>query len=291
MTMPMTLEQMAQHMDRLVDMSPVRIQLLQCLAQENPDLSRLVQWVEKDPVIAVRILRVANSPFFGLAHEVDSIAHAVSLVGLRSLQSMALAVAVMEQFKSMDPRLQSAYQEHWRHSVAVAVCTQALARRASVPVDTAFSAGLLHDLGHLVMLNIDPQRYNEVQERICQVSVIDGARSITTLKLEAEQAVWGFDHSQVGDMLALRWQLPGSLRRCMALHHRCDDPQADRLVWLVLVGHALAHALDLLHAPEDQVPEVPQSVWDELQLDWSDSNNLLAGIEDRFTVVCQQLVA
>jgi len=287
----MTLEQLAQRMDRLADMSPVRSQLLQCLTQEDPDLSRLVSWVEKDPVIAARVLRVANSPFFGLAHEVDSIGHAVSLVGLRSLQSMALAVAVMEQFKPSDPRLQSAHQEHWRHSVAVAVCTQALARRARIAVDTAFSAGLLHDLGHLVMLTIDPQRYGEAQDRMRQADVCEGTRSITQIKLEAEQAVWGFDHCQVGDMLAQRWQLPASLRRCMALHHRCDDPQADRLVWLVLVGHALAHALDLLHSPDDQVPEVHPSVWDGLGLDWSDSDALLAGIEERFAVVCQQLVS
>ena len=291
MTAPMTLEQLAQRLDRLADMSPVRSQLLQCLAQEDPDLSKLVQWVEKDPVIAARVLRVANSPFYGLAHEVDSIAHAVSLVGLRSLQSMALAVAVMEQFKPTDPRLQSTHQEHWRHSVAVAVCTQALARRAHIAVDTAFSAGLLHDLGHFVMLSIDPQRHSEVQVRMRQASTANGSRTITQLKLEAEQAVWGFDHCQVGDMLAQRWQLPASLRRCMALHHRSNDPQADRLVWLVLVGHALAHALDLLHSPEDQVPEVQQSVWDGLQLDWSDSNALLAGIEERFAVVCQQLVS
>lgn len=290
MTTPMTLEQLAQRLDRLADMSPVRSQLLQCLTEEDPDLAQLVQWVEKDPVIAARVLRVANSPFFGLTHEVDSIAHAVSLVGLRSLQSMALAVAVMEQFKPTDAKLQSAHQEHWRHSVAVAVCTQALARRARIAVDTAFSAGLLHDLGHLVMLSIDPQRHDEVQNRMRQADTSDGSRSITQIKLEAEQAVWGFDHCQVGEMIAQRWQLPASLRRCMALHHRCEDPQADRLVWLVLVGHTLAHALDLLHSPEDQVPEVHPSAWDGLQLDWSDSNALLASIEERFAVVCQQLV-
>lgn len=291
MTTPMTLEQLAQHMERLADMSPVRSQLLQCLTQDDPDLSKLVQWVEKDPVIAARILRVANSPFFGLTHEVDSIAHAVSLVGLRSLQSMALAVAVMEQFRPTDPRLLSAHQEHWRHSVAVAVCTQALARRARMAMDTAFSAGLLHDMGHLVMLSIDPHRFDEVQVRMQQTGNGAEPPSITALKLAAERTVWGFDHCQVGDLLAQRWQLPASLRRCMALHHRSDDPQADRLVWLVIAGHALAHALDLLRAPDDQVPDVPQSVWDGLQLDWSDSNALLAGIEERFAVVCQHLVS
>lgn len=260
MITPMTLEQLAQHMERLAGTSPVRSQLLQCLTQDDPDLSRLVQWVENDPIIAARVLRVANSPFFGLTHEVDSIAHAVSLVGLRSLQSMALAVAVMEQFRPTDLRLLSAHQEHWRHSVAVAVCTQALARRARVAMDTAFSAGLLHDMGHLVMLSIDPQRFDEVQVRMQQTGNGAEPPSITALKLAAERTVWGFDHCQVGDLLAQRWQLPASLRRCMALHHRSDDPQADRLVWLVVEGHALAHALDLLHAPDDQVPDVPQSI-------------------------------
>lgn len=104
MTQPMGLDELVRRMGKLVAMSPVRARLLQCLAQESPEITTLTELVESDPVIAARTLRVANSPFFGLSHEIESIAHAVSLVGLRSLQAMALAAAVMEQFKTSDPR-------------------------------------------------------------------------------------------------------------------------------------------------------------------------------------------
>lgn len=286
------LEEMAQRMHHLVAMSPVRARLLQCLSQEDPDTAQITEWVEKDPAISARVLRLANSPFFGLHHEVESIAHAVSLVGLRSLQSLALTAAVMEQFKTTAPDLESAHKAHWRHSIAVAVCAQGLARKARVAVDTAFTAGLLHNLGCLVMLTIDPARQRKVREQFLQalgaaVHTVD----VALLQLQTEQTIWGFDHSQVGEMLARHWQLPDSLRRCMALHHRCDDPEADALVWLVHVAHSLAHALDLLQEPDARVPVIQAAAWEGLRLDWSDSRSLLSGIEERYQLACQQLMS
>lgn len=286
------LEDMAQRMHHLVAMSPVRARLLQCLSQEDTDRAQITEWVEKDPAIAARVLRLANSPFFGLPHEVESIAHAVSLVGLRSLQSLALAAVVMDQFKTTDPALELAHKAHWRHSIAVAVCAQALARKARVAVDTAFTAGLLNDLGRLAMLTVDPARQWQVREQFRQaLAVQTQAVDITALQLQTEQTVWGFDHGQVGEMLARQWQLPGSLRRCMALHHRCADPEADPLVWLVHVAHSLAHALDLLQEPYDQVPVIQEAAWEGLRLDWSDSHSLLSGIEERYQLACQQLMS
>jgi len=291
----MGLDEFVRRMGKLVAMSPVRARLLQCLAEESPEIATLKELVESDPVIAARTLRVANSPFFGLSHEIESIAHAVSLVGLRSLQAMALAAAVMEQFKTSDPALQSAHQAHWRRSMAVAVCTQALARKARLPVDAAFTAGLLSDLGRLVMLAIDPVRHQQVKELVSQSStaaVSEGSSASGTYRvLEAERAVWGFDHCEAGEQLARQWQLPAMLRRCMALHHQCDHPEADAMVWLVHVSLALAHALDLLQDPQDQVPDIQVVAWDGLRLDWSDSSKLLLEIEERYQSACQQLMS
>lgn len=294
MTHPMGMDELTRRMGKLLAMSPVRARLLQCLAQETPEIATLTGLVESDPVIAARTLRVANSPFFGLSHEIESIAHAVSLVGLRSLQAMALAATVMDQFKASDPSLKSVHQAHWRHSVAVAVCTQALARRARLPASAAFTAGLLSDLGRLVMLTMDPTRYSQVQEMasgsVKAASVDESATSVAYRLMEAERTVWGFDHCQVGEQLARQWQLPAMLRRCMSLHHECAHPEADAMVWLVHVSHALAHALDLLQDPYDQVPDIQAVAWDGLQLDWSDSSALLSGIEERYRLACQLLM-
>lgn len=285
---PMTLDELAGRLDKLATLSPTRSQLLVAVTADDPDMGELIRLVESDVLISARTLRVANSSFYGLPQQVDSVGHAVALVGLRSLQSMALAAVVMEQFPSHDPVLQHTLVQHWQHAVGVAVCARKLAPRARLSAETAFTAGLLHDIGRLVMALLDPQRY--------QLGV-QGQHEPTTPRSEdvaplllAERRAWGFDHCQVGSMLAAQWKLPMTLRLCMALHHDCGHPDADHMVYLVQVANAVAHALDLLQDPDDQVPNIHPDAWQRLNLDWTDSPALLADMEITYQQVCRQLL-
>jgi HD-like signal output (HDOD) protein len=275
-------------LDKLATLSPNRSHLLVAVTADDPDMAELIRWVESDVLISARTLRVANSAFYGLPQQVDSVGHAVALVGLRSLQSMVLAAVVMEQFRSDDAQLQHTLVQHWKHAVGVAVCARKLAPRARLGAETAFTAGLLHDIGRLVMAMLDPSRYRMGLHQEDDLSV-PGTEAVAPLLL-AERRVWGFDHCQVGSMLAARWKLPPSLSRCMALHHDCGHPEADDLVCLVHVANAVAHALDLLQDPDDQVPNIHPEAWQRLNLDWSNSPALLADMEITYQQVCRQLL-
>lgn len=286
---PMSLDELATRLNKLAILSPNRSHLLMAVTADDPDMGELIRLVESDVLISARTLRVANSSFYGLPQQVDSVGHAVTLVGLRSLQSMVLAAVVMEQFRSQDPQLQHTLTQHWKHAVAVAVCARKLAPRARLSADTAFTAGLLHDIGRLVMAMLDPQRYRLGVQGQGDPDLRHSGEEVAPLLL-AERRVWGFDHCQVGSMLAAQWRLPPTLSRTMALHHDCGHLEADDLVCLVQVANAVAHALDLLEDPDDQVPNIHPDAWRRLNLDWTDSDALLSDIEATYQLVCRQLL-
>lgn len=286
---PMPLDELAARLNKLATLSPNRSRLLVAVTAEDPEMDELIRLVESDVLISARTLRVANSSFYGLPQQVDSVGHAVTLVGLRSLQSMVLAAVVMEQFRSHDPGLQHTLTQHWKHAVGVAVCARQLAPRARLNGETAFTAGLLHDIGRLAMATLDPQRY-QLGEQGQDDPVLRHTGEAVAPLLLAERRVWGFDHCQVGSMLAAQWNLPPALSRSMALHHDCGHPEADDLVCLVQVANAVAHALDLLADPDDQVPNIHPDAWRRLNLDWTDSSALLSGMETTYQQVCRQLL-
>jgi putative nucleotidyltransferase with HDIG domain len=277
----LTLHEVGQRVARLPAMQPVRAELLNCLTQEEVDLHRVIGLVGRDPALAASTLRLANSSFFGLPHQVDSVSQALALLGFRSLQSIVLTAAVVDHFKGSGEAGGFDEQACWRHSMAVALCAQALAPRAGVRESAAFTAGLLHDIGRLVLRVVCPQALEQV-----------AAHSLAhdTPWLVAERAVLGFDHAQVGGLLARQWHLPQALCDALALHHDCEHPQADALVWLVHVADALAHALDLAGDPHECVPDVQARAWNGLGLDWGDSTALLSTIETRYHQACAGLV-
>lgn len=285
---PMTLDELATRLNKLATLSPNRSRLLAAVTASEPDMTELIALVESDVLISARTLRVANSSFYGLPQQVDSVAHAVALVGMRSLQSMALAAAVMEQFRSSDPQLQKTLAHHWKHAVAVAVCARKLAPRAKLSPETAFTAGLLHDIGRLLMATLDPARYQ--QGVSAQGQANEAASPDVAPMLLAERQVWGFDHCQAGNLLASLWKLPPALSQTMALHHDCGHPEAGSMVRLVHVANAVAHALDLLQDPDDQVPNIHPDAWRSLNLDWTDSHALLTEMETTYQQVCNQLL-
>lgn len=278
---PDELAELSRHMDLLPAMPAVRTELLLNLTQEDVGLATVARLVAADQVIAAKVLRVANSTFFGLGSQVESLVQAVTLLGFSGLQSIALACVVMDSFKLHAQTDWFDQMAYWRHSIGTATCAQLLAERAGVNPSSAFTAGLLHDLGQLVMVACYPQR--------CR-AVLDHRRQSDGYALDSELRVFGFHHGEVGDLLGHKWNLPVPIRRGMALHHHTQDPRACTMVKLVHVADALAHALDLVGDPDELVPEVQASAWDDLNVDWSEANDLFAAIERRFHQVCASLV-
>jgi len=192
---------------------PASVQQVLALASDIDCAPKnLVRVIDHDPVLMLKILKVANSAYFGLSRKIISINHAVVYLGINTVKHVALAIAAIGAL----PRKNSAdfdMDDYLLHSLCTAVVTRSLARRIRVPeVEAAnyFVAGLLHDIGQVVFSQFEPDRFKVA---------LDAARKEGRPMHEAEQHHLQATHSELGALLCERWQLPEELTQAIRLHH------------------------------------------------------------------------
>ncbi|MBN8283231.1 HDOD domain-containing protein [Zoogloea sp.] len=259
------LEEMVSHVQKLPAMPVVAMEVLQSMSGTDTDIDALAKRIAQDQAIAARVLRVANSPFYGLQSKVGSIHDAIVVLGLSSVRSLVLAAAVITGLPG--GRCPDFSQSRfWRHVLGVAAAARALARPLRRPPEPLFVAGLLHDIGRLAMMTIYP-------EDLCRVLAEVQARDCTLL--EAERRHFGFDHARVGAELARRWNFPADIVDALAWHHDPAQGIPGGLAGIVHYADAIAHALDLDGAATGQVPRLDAQTVDALDLGWEALNGVL----------------
>ncbi len=184
----------------------------------DPELATasLARFIEGDPAFALRLLKQVNSPAFGLAKTIDSIHDAISLVGRRGIADLALVQGSTAAFGSIESALMRA-TTFWDHSRFVAALAQELALEVSGEASNAFIAGLLHDVGLLLLFHSVPDEMESVLEHS-----LDQQRSLE----ESERELFGFDHAELGGILANHWSLPASLTNAIRHHHHPEAAEA-----------------------------------------------------------------
>jgi putative nucleotidyltransferase with HDIG domain len=170
----------------------------------------------------------------------------------------------------------------WRHSIATAACAKVLARQMRFNQDYAFTAGLLHDIGRLVMVRCFPEHMQRV--------IAWRAEHDTTM-LEAERAVLGSDHVDAGVALAEHWNFSDTIRLAIAGHHDPEKPGAGFLATIIHVADAVVHALDLAQMQDDIVPPVSTVAWSALGLDEEAFRHLFRETELNYEEITMVLMA
>lgn len=278
--MPIAIEDIVKHIRDLPSLPAVVIELLATMDQEDVDIHALGARIALDQSLTAKTLRLANSSFYGVPSTVTSIVQAISVLGFRSIRTLVTACAVTGSFPA-NACADFNFQAFWCHSVATGVCAQLLARRLKVNPDSAFTAGLLHDIGALVLATRFPSQYAQMltyrAEHDCSIA-------------EAEQAVFGLDHALVGSTLAGYWKFPQAMQSAVAHHHLDADAATAPLDLVVHAANTLAHALDLSGVEDDLVPPLSAYVWQVLALSEADSMALFKDAETTFHEMCQVLI-
>jgi HD-like signal output (HDOD) protein len=170
--------------------------------------------VKIDPALATRILRVVNSAFYGLPSQVASLDRGIVMLGLSAVKNIALATSLSPLFAGDQVSRFFNGTDLWRHSIAVGVCARLLARRAGLDMaDEAFVAGLVHDVGLLVIGQLFPAESRLAIERCYAEGVA---------LCSVEQQLIGADHQTFGAALAERWSFPPLLCFSVGFHHQPD---------------------------------------------------------------------
>jgi len=222
------------HADQLPAVSHSAIELVSMLANDDVDIHTLADKVTLDPVIAGRVLKVANSTFFNRGRQVGSIPDAVMIIGMINARSLIIAAAVMGKARAPKvPGFDMSY--FWRHSLSTGIVTQQLALHLGLSTGIAFSSGLLHDIGKLILALSYPEEYT-------QVIKLKQQENLQTF--EAEQEVLGLDHSVIGAGVLGDWNLPTPLVNAINEHHM-ENTSSDLLASsLRLANHAACYAMD-----------------------------------------------
>ena len=253
---PLILDDVIRQIRELPSLPAVVLELLSSMEQQDIDVHVLAHKIELDQAMAAKTLRIANSSFYGMQSAVTSIAQAVSVLGFHGIRTVVTACALTGSFA---PVAASGFdfQGFWRHSLATAVVARLLAPHMRVNPETAFTAGLLHDLGTLVLATRFPDRHALVrsyrQRHDCQM-------------IEAELAVLAIDHAQVGSALAAWWKFPAAIQQAVADQHAIARLDAVGLPLLVHMANAVAHALDLAGCEVALVPPLAPA-WRLVALD------------------------
>lgn len=206
----------------LANLPAMPVLLMDALDQLNgkQNLNTLVDKISQDPSMVLRLLRIANSPFYGMPREIGSLRETIVLLGLNRVRDLLISICFSNSLPVRHKDFN--YQAFWHHSMAVAECSKQLAALASINPDFAFTAGLLHDIGRLLIVVLFPDDFSRI--------ITDTSTSL----METERRILGFDHAGIGGMAAQQWNLPVIIQEAIQQHETQAEPLAAKSLELAI---------------------------------------------------------
>lgn len=242
---------------------PVALRVMEELNHKEPDVNRVVGWIQSDPSFSAELLKVANSALYGFSYEIVSIRQAAIALGYDFVQSLAMTVALRNYLRNATKI--PALQQCWRHCLATALMAEEVSVAVGGASDAAYTAGLLHDIGRLALMAAWPQEYANVLATVAEHGFA---------LIDCEREVFDVDHCEAGLWLASHWKLPQPLADAIAHHHdQGGKLNKDDLPSIVRAACWLASSLGFGALDErnpaaraSQLPELPDELAGRLDL-------------------------
>ncbi|WHZ24045.1 MAG: Metal-dependent phosphohydrolase, HD subdomain [Nitrospira sp.] len=246
--------------------------LASMIGRPNVSAEDIGALIEKDHVLSAKVLRLANSPFYGFPSRIGSVAHAVVVLGLNVVKGLTLCATAFDMMKA------TGMDQLWRHSLGVAITAHLLGTKAAMKnPEEVFVAGLLHDIGKVVLY----VKWPDVGARITAA-----AHQTSRSLMEAEQTLFEVTHADVGGWLAAAWHLPTGLREPILYHHRPAAAQEAPLqTAIVHVADVLVKGLACGNPGDDLVPPLSHEAWDLVGLDKQSLAHCLAKATEEFQTI------
>ncbi len=252
---PLTLDELVGGNQELPSLPEIYLRVSQQLEDETTTAQHIGDTVQNDPAIASRVLKMVNSAYYGLPNQVSSVSQAISLLGRERLKHILIGSVLRGVFSDRDNPAFS-MQAFWQHSIKTAIIARELAQHVAAisEPEAMFTAGLLHDIGRLLLSNSVPDRMLAVEEYMVRQRVD---------VLSAELHVVGLTHTAVGETLMQHWGLPSLLIDCARCHHESVHDGAHRnATHLVYLANQLSHYVPPLD--DDETRDILEDIanWD-----------------------------
>ena len=244
--------------EEIFSLPRIYFELQEALADSDKTFQDLGEIIGFDPALSARLLKIVNSPFYGFPSRIETISHAISIIGMDQLTDLALSTLVIHQFRGIPNNLFN-MEKFWRHSIACGVVARSIADfRDEKNIERFYLAGILHDIGRLVIFKKEPAlardtfyRSREKQENIYL----------------SEQKLMGFDHADVGRELLKSWQLPPRLVEAVGSHHQPQDAETFPVeATIIHTADYIAHVMQAGSDAEFSEPQMYPKSWEIIEL-------------------------
>ena len=231
----------------------VATKVMQLIESENATAEELAKVVASDPAVAARVLKISNSSFYGCQRQIQTLSHAIVVLGFSTLKSLVVAASVKQVYQPyglIEKML-------WEHSFGAGLASRMIAKETRlVSEEEAFLGGLFHDIGKIIMNTMNSDQFRDVIQRCYN----DGL----TFE-EAERQVYSYTHSEVGGLVIKKWNFPTMLMHAVLNHHSFDfaeneDPYQINLTCVVGLANMFCHKVGIgIREPESEL-DLSQSV-------------------------------
>lgn len=252
----------------------VATKVMQLIENESASADELAKVVASDPAVAARVLKISNSSFYGCQRQIQTLSHAIMVLGFGTLKSLVVAASVKQVYKPYG----LTEKMLWEHSFGAGLSARVIANCTRlVNEEEAFLGGLFHDIGKIILNSLDNLQF----QRVVQKCYNEGMSF-----LDAEQQVFSYNHAEVGGLVIKKWNFPAILMKAVLKHHSFDfaedeDPYQMRLTCVVGLANLFCHRLGIgVREPEDDLllhESIPAQM---LNLNEYHINTLLETIEE-----------
>lgn len=220
--------------------------------------------IDKDQSLTTRVLRLVNSAFYSVCTEVTNVQHAVALLGFKTISQMVISISVFDIFKGGYGK-EFDRAGFWKHSIGCAVISRMIAERAQyAKIDDCFTAGLMHDVGKVVL---DQYLHEEMTKviQVIQERVISFA--------DAEKEVMGLNHADIGGQVMKNWNIPLSIMVAVKHHHQLPGERRgsalskDLIIDIVRLADVICKRERIGYAGDSIIPEMTGELWERLNID------------------------
>ncbi|HLP76374.1 MAG TPA: HDOD domain-containing protein [Candidatus Paceibacterota bacterium] len=244
---------MDKYIDSVKSLPPapvLMVKLIECFRQPDHDMDEIVKMLAHDPPLTAELLRRCNQSLYGNDNPVTDVFDAVFRLGFYEVYTISMSIFGQQTMSMKQLETGINVAELWKHSAIAAVASGAIARKVSQSEGLAFTAGLLHDVGKIVFASAEGAEYAKIRQSV---------NGFGSELVAAETGRYGFNHSDVGRRLLMKWGMPMEIVSPVAGHHSTlwDAPH-EKLSAVVALGDVLAHAVQ--GAPLESCCQLPEAV-------------------------------
>ena len=241
------LESMIMSASDLPTIPVVATKVMQLIESESASAEELAKVVASDPAVAARVLKISNSSFYGCQRQIQTLSHAIMVLGFGTLKSLVVAASVKQVYKPYG----LTEKMLWEHSFGAGLAARVIANSTKmVNEEEAFLGGLFHDIGKIILNSLDNPQFQVVVQKCYNEGMSF---------LEAEQQVFSYNHAEVGGLVIKKWNFPAILMHVVLKHHSFDFAEDEdlyqvRLTCVVGLANLFCHRLGIgVREPEDDL--------------------------------------